>query len=186
MRKAIGSCLGLVLIGILSMGMYLLADNFGWVGTQEQKPVIPTQNAELRMDAATPIILEREYSRSHKVVISDFDNKQDVIGSSLEAIRSKYTPDNGFNISLKDGSLIIRQTIDDWTPDDKLKCRFKAYQGMVAIYVGPDSTNDSLLKVTAIRFSTLPSDIRAAIEQGQYEFENDSAINDALENLDEY
>jgi len=155
-------------------------------GHGQQKPAIQAKSTELKMDAATPVILEKEFLRSQKVVISDFEYKQDIIGNSLEQIQAKYTVANGFSITFKDGSLVIHQKIDDWTPEDKAKCRIKQYRGMVAIYAGPDANSDSLQRVTAINFSTLPVKIREAIEQGKYEFSNMEAINDALENLDEY
>lgn len=185
-KKAIGALLGVLLTAGLGLGYYFLGDLVSLVSNKEQKPAINTKTADIRMDTGTPIILEKEYSRSNKVVISDFENKQDIIGYTLDEIRSKYTSANGFNISLKDDSLVVRQIINDWSPEDKVKCRLKEYQGMVAIYRGPDAENDSLLKVTAIRFSTLPANIREAIQQGKYEFDNEEAINDALENLDEY
>ena len=185
-RKAISALMAIFLIAGLGMVYYFWGDSLRLAMNKEQKPAINTKTADIKMDAGTPIILEKEYSRSNKVVISEFENKQDVIGYTLDEIRSKYTSANGFKISFKDGSLVIRQTIDDWSPEDKAKCRLKEYQDMVAIYNGPNTQNDSLLKVTAIRFSTLPANIKEAIQQGKYEFENEAAINDALENLDEY
>lgn len=185
-RKVIGFVLGLGLIVSLGLG-FVISDALRTDGgNKQQKPAIQAQSAELRLDAETPIILEKEYLRSHKMLISDFEYKQDIIGHTLDEVRAKYTEANGFVVSLKDGSLLIHQTIDDWSPEDKAKYRLKEFRGMLAIYSGPDSQNDSLLRVTAIRFSTLPLDIREAIGQGKYEFANENAINDALENLDEY
>ena len=185
-RKVIGILMGIVIMGGLGLGYYFLGDSLKTIGFKDQKPAIQNQNALPRIDSETPIVLEKEYTRSAKVIITEFDNKQDIIGYTLDEIRSKYTSSNGFTLSLKDGTLVIHQVINDWSPDDKNKCRLKEYHEMVAIYVGPDSQNDSLQKVTAIRFSTLPANVREAIGQGKYEFANEEAINDALENLDEY
>jgi hypothetical protein len=185
-RKVIALLIGVVITFGLGLGYYLLGDPLKITGFKDQKPAIQSQNAELRIDIATPIILEKEYSRSGKVIITEFENKQDIIGYTLDEIRSQYTSANGFSLSLKDGTLVIHQVINDWTPDDKTKCRLKEYRGMVAVYVGPDSQNDNLQKVTAIRFSTLPANIQETIQQGKYEFDTEAAINDALENLDEY
>jgi len=185
-KKVIALLMGVVITAGLGLGYYSLGDPLKIIGFKDQKPAVQNQNAEPRIDSATPIILEKEYSRSAKVIITEFENKQDIIGYTLDEIRSKYTIANGFSLSLKDGTLVIHQVINDWSPDDKTKCRLKEYREMVAIYVGPDSQNDSLQKVTAIRFSTLPANIREAIQQGKYEFDTEDAINDALENLDEY
>lgn len=185
-RKLIGLVLGLGLIASLGLG-YVVSDALRTDGgNKQQKPVIQAKSAELRVNAETSIVLEKEYLRSHKVVISDFEYKQDIVGNTLDEIQGKYTSANGFSVAFRDGSLVVHQTIDDWSPEDKAKCRLKEYRGMVAIYSGPDSKNDSLQRVTAIRYSTLPINIREAIEQGKYEFNNAEAINDALENLDEY
>ena len=185
-RNVIGMLMGVVVVAGLGMGFYFLGDSLNIVGLREQKPAIQNQNAEPRIDSQTPVVLEKEYSRSAKIIITEFENKQDIIGYTLDEIRSKYTSTNGFSLILKDGTLVIHQVINDWSPDDKAKCRLKEYREMLAIYLGPDSQNDSLLKVTAIRFSTLPANVRESIQQGKYEFENEEAVNDALENLDEY
>lgn len=185
-RKVIGLLTGAVLMAGLGAGYYFMGDSLHIIGLKTQKTAIQNLNAEPRIDAATPIIYEKEYTRSAKVIITDFADKQDLIGCSLDEIRSKYTAANGFNLSLKDGALVIHQVINDWTPDDKIKCRLKEYHDMVAVFIGPDNQNDALQRVTAIRFSTLPANIREAILQGKYEFNNEDAVNDALENLDEY
>lgn len=185
-RRMMGMIIGLGLLTSLGIGIVVFDVLRDENSNKQQKPAIQAKSAELRLDAATPIILEKEYLRSHKVLISDFDYKQDIIGNSLDEIRAKYTEANGFVITFKDSSLVIHQTIDDWSPEDKAKYRLKEFRGMVAIYVGPNSEADSLQRVTAIRFSTLPLDIREAIVQGKYEFNNEEAVNDALENLDEY
>lgn len=64
--------------------------------------------------------------------------------------------------------------------------RLKEYQGRVAIYQGPDSSNDKLLRVTNLPMASLPEDIQEKIRQGSYEFTSEEALNDALENFDEY
>lgn len=185
-RKVIGIIIGVAITAGLGTGYYFRADWAPIIGSREQKPAIQNQSAQPSIDSSTPIVLEKEYSRSAKVVITDFENRQDITGHTLDEIRSRYTSANGFTINLKEGTLVIHQVVDDWSPEDKAKCRLKEYRGMVAVYTGPDSQNDSLLKVTAIRFSSLPPEIREAIGQGKYEFENEEALNDALENLDEY
>jgi len=185
-RRTMVMALGLGMIASISLGVLVFEVLRTDGGHGQQKPAIQAKSTELKMDAATPVILEKEYLRSHKVLISDFEYKQDIIGNSLEQIQVKYTAANGFSVTFKDGSLVMHQIIDDWTPEDKAKCRIKEYRGMVAIYVGPDANNDSLQRVTAISFSTLPVNIREAIAQGKYEFSNMEATNDALENLDEY
>lgn len=185
-KKFAAAVLALSIVAGLALGYYFRSGYTGMVGPQQQKPAVNTGAVEVRVDGETPVVMEKEFIRSHKVIISEFENRADIVGFTLDEIRSKYTSDNGFFVSFADGSLVIRQAIDDWTPEDKVRCRLKEYQGMVAIYVGPDSEHDSLMKVTAIRFSGLPASIKEAILLGNYEFENEAEVNDALENLDEY
>lgn len=187
-KRAMGWLMGAVLIAGLGLGLgyFFWPDSRSNIGYVQQKPVINAANAEIRIDVDTPLVLEKEYTYSQKVIISEFIDRQDIIGSTLDEIRNKYTIANGFAVTFKEGSLVIRQTINDWAPEDKAKCRLKEYQGMVAIYQGPDRDNDSLLRVTAIIITALPADISAGIQQGQYEFQNQAELNDFLENLDEY
>ena len=185
-KQVVAIVMGILVVAGLAAGYYFQGNSMGKIGPRQQKPAANTGSVEVRVDAETPIILEKEFLRSHKVIISEFENRLDIIGSTLDEIRSRYSRENGFLISFTNGSLVIRQTIDDWTPEDKLKCRLKEYQGMVAIYTGPDAEHDALMKVTAIRFASLPVSIRDAIQNGEYEFQNEAEVNDVLENLDEY
>lgn len=139
-----------------------------------------------RIDENSQIIMEKEYQRCQHIVISDFEPKEQLLGKSLDEIRRIYSPQNGFSLSLQNDTLCIRQSIDDWCPQDKGKYRLKEYQGRVAVYQGADEKNEVLQRVTAINMQALPIDIQKAIREGDYEFQNEELLNDALENLDEY
>ena len=184
-KRVVALVIGVSVLLGLATGYFLQGDPIGKIGTR-QRTNINTGSVEVKIDAETPVILEKEFLRSHKVIISEFENRLDIIGSTLDEIRARYSTENGFFINFTNGTLVIRQAIDDWTPEDKQKCRLKEYQGMVAIYIGPDAEHDILMKVTAIRFDSLPVSIKEAIRNGEYEFQNEAEVNDALENLDEY
>ena len=64
--------------------------------------------------------------------------------------------------------------------------RLKEYHGRVAIYQGPDPDNDKLLRVTNLPVDALPKEVQDKIRTGSYEFTSEEALNDALENFDEY
>ncbi|MDR1159289.1 MAG: hypothetical protein LBK69_01505 [Syntrophomonadaceae bacterium] len=151
-----------------------------------QKTSLYSDASVLRVNDDTLIIFEQVYSRCGDVVISSFEKQSELVGKSLEEIAHILTAGNGYQVSLQDHTLIIRQTVDDWCQVHKDRCRLKEYQGRVAIYKGPDAQNDTLLKVTGIALSSLPPNVQAAIAAGEYEFENEAEINDALENFDEY
>ncbi len=185
-KKVVYAFLGFSIVAGLVMGYYFRSESFQIFHPEQQKPAVNTGMAEIIVDIDTPVVLETEYLRSQKLIISEFQGRADIMGLSLEEIRRKYTNTNGYSIDFINDSLVIRQSVDDWAPEDKAKCRLKEYQGMVAIYNGPDGQHDVLMKVTAIHFSGLPANIKESILNGDYEFENEAAVNDALENLDEY
>lgn len=182
---------GIALLGILIMvflGGYFLGSHK--VLEIRQKPVLGIEDRggleEKRIDRDRQVILEKEYKRCQHVVISDFTDKEQLLGKSMEEISRIYSPQNGFTLSWQDDTLYIRQLIDDWCPLDKNKYRLKEYQGRIAVYQGADKNNDLLLRVTSISMEALPVVIQEAIKKGEYEFENEELLNDALENLDEF
>ncbi|MDR1615751.1 MAG: hypothetical protein LBR98_01840 [Syntrophomonadaceae bacterium] len=180
--------------GIIILFLILAAAGIVWgVYVNKISPPAAVQKAGLYDEASavqvgddTLIVLELFYSRCGNVVISNFENRAELTGKSLEDITKILTAGNGYQVSLEDHTLLIRQTVDDWCQVHKDLCRLKEYQGRVAIYKGPDARNDTLLKVTGIVLSALPPNVQAAIRAGEYEFENEDVINDALENFDEY
>jgi len=183
--------MGVLLISVLlvSFGLgYVMADGFRSFQTRKQaeKPVVQIKAPAITLDEKTPTVFEKEYLRSDQVVISDFDDPAGLLGLTVEQVKQKYSQENGFRVVYENGSLLIHQVINDWSPEDKLKCRLKSYKGFVAIYQGPNQENDTLLRVTAIRTETLPAHIQEAINTGKYEFVSEAELNDALENLDEY
>lgn len=186
-KQRMGFILLLILLFTFMLG-YGLANvaksNKIWTGSR--KPALNIVNIERRIQKDTPVIFEKEYQRSAKVIVSEFPYQEDIIGKTLTEIRKKYSIANGFTIYWQDTNLMIHQSLDDWSPGDKQTLRLKEYRGMVAVYQGYDEKNDGLLRVTAIRFSTLPTQIQQSIREGKYEFKDEQALNDALENMDEY
>ncbi len=186
-KQRTGFVLVLILLLTFMLG-YSLANvarsNKIWTGSR--KPAINIVNIERRIQKDTPVTFEKEYQRSAKIIISEFPYKDDIIGKTLTEIRKTYTIANGFTIYWQDATLMIHLSVDDWAPGDKQKLRLKEYRGMVAVYQGPDVKSDGLLRVTAIKFSTLPTQIQQSIREGKYEFKDEQALNDALENMDEY
>ncbi len=183
--------IGLMLIGVLitSFGIgYALAYIYRNINIarSEQKPVMRVEEKKEIITEDSPIVFEREYSRCGHVIISEFEHKQDLLGKTVQEIRKIYTTENGYRILLQDKTLVIHQIIDDWCPAEREKCRLKEYRGWVAVYKGPDTQNDNLARVTAIRLNSLPENIQRAIQAGEYEFKNEQDLNDCLENLDEY
>jgi hypothetical protein len=179
----------IVVMLVVSFGIgYSLSNIYEYISLKniQQKPVVEVKEDSDLIKEDTQIVFEKEYTRCGHLVISEFDDKKNLIGKTVKELKQQYTAENGFKITLYKEALVIHETVDDWCARDKEKCRLKDYQGMVAIYMGPDDKNDHLLRVTNIKMDSLPIDLKKMIKDGKYEFDNEQALNDALENLDEY
>lgn len=170
----------------IALGMFVYGGEPFDKLVNERKPLLEVQPVQSRVDNNTQVIYEREYQHCGHVIISDFPNAIELIGKTVDEIRMLYNEQNGYQVKIEDNTIILRQRVSDWCPQDYEKTRIKAYQGRLAVYKGPDSSHDQLLRVTTIEIGSLPDDIAAAIRNGQYEFANEAMLNDALESLDEY
>lgn len=185
-KSKLGAVLVMTLLASFALGYsisYLIQKQNWHIA---QKPTVNTVSLERRVRGDTAVVWEKEYSRSNKMQVSEFPERERILGKTLADIKKIYTADQGFKIFWEDQTLVIRQSVNDWISEDKDKLRLKVFQDRVAVYKGPDGDNDSLLKITGIRFSQLPQQIKQEIEAGKYEFTNEQSLNDALENLDEF
>lgn len=151
-----------------------------------EKPVVRQniENDSIKLDDT--VILEQEYTKCGHCIIAPFNDKEDLIGKSLSDLKQQYRIENGYQLNYDNNTLVIHQIIDDWCPVDKEKCRLKIFKERVAVYKGPNTEQDVLMRVTEIKSDLLPVNIKEAIEKGEYEFDDMERLNDALENLDEY
>lgn len=166
----------------LSLGIYYAASGFDKPGIQRKPASYAVQS---QVVSSTRIVLKTEYIRCGHVIISDYDKKE-LKGKTLDEIKALYTEQEGFKVTLANNILTIYSRVDDWCQRDKERCRLKEYQGMLAVYQGPDPDHDFLLRVTSIRMDSLPPAVQRSVRENKYEFETEEALNDALENLDEY
>jgi len=169
----------------IGMGITFLWNHYN-PGNQVQKPVINAQENTYTINKDSQVIFEQEFTRCKHIVISEYNQPEKIIGKTRSELFNVFRPSDGYQISFQDDTLTIRQKIDDWCPEDKNIYRLKEYQGRVAIYQGPDPDHDKLLRVTNLPVSALPQEIQEQIRAGSYEFTSEEALNDALENLDEY
>lgn len=153
----------------------------------EKKPVIEIQaNKSAVVTSDTRIIFEKEYLRCNHIVESEYPDQERLWGKNLEELKKQFGNPDSYSLKMESNTLIIRQKINDWCPSDKEKCRLGEYNGRVAIFKGADADHDVLLKVTEIKLDMLPPSLVEDIKQGKYEFANETELNDAMENLDEY
>jgi len=155
-------------------------------GAVEEKPVMQIKESEKIIKQDTQIIFEQRFNRCNHVVISEFTEKEKVIGKDIAQIRALYPLKNGYQVSFRDNTLTITLAVDGWCPQEEQRCRLKDYKGRIAIFQGPNAENDVLQRVTNLYTEQFPEEIKNKILQGEYEFENMEQLNDALENFDEY
>jgi hypothetical protein len=139
-----------------------------------QKPTVQTAGWERRVQGDTAVVWEKEYVRSQKMQISEFPEREEILGKTLTDVKKIYPADQGFQVSWDGKTLLIHQTIDDWMAEDKQKLRFKVFQDRVSVYQGPDSEHDTLLKVTGLFLRACGAD-PARYHEGRYEFNNESS-----------
>lgn len=152
---------------------------------KEKKPVLEISHKVKTVTPNTPIVYEREYTKCGHTVISGFEHSKDLVGKDLVSIQRKFRLDQGYLINWKADTLVIKQKIDEFCPQDKGSYRLKEYQGRVAVFRGVEE-EEVLERVTAIRMDLLPAAIQKDIRAGKYEFKDKDALNDTLENFDEY
>ncbi len=188
MRKQVNVVLAITVWAVFFGLGFLLANiyNAYTIRDTPQKPVVDIKEKREIITEDTQIIYEQKFLLCNHMVISPFKDREILEGKSLEQLKKSFTAVNGYDLKLENDTLIIYQEIDDFCPEDKKKCRLKDYQGFVAVYKGANADNDALEKVTSIRMNSLPPEIQKKIRQGEWEFSDINAINDALENLDEY
>lgn len=155
-------------------------------GAVEEKPVMQVKEPEKIVKQDTQIIFEQQFSRCSHVVISEFKEKEKVIGKTIAQVKTLYPLKNGYQVRFKENTLTINQAVEGWCPQEEDRCRLKDYKGRIAIFQGPDAENDVLQRVTNLYTDQLPEEIKNKILHGEYEFENMEQLNDALENFDEY
>ncbi|MGS0746395.1 hypothetical protein ACU70A_10705 [Syntrophomonas erecta subsp. sporosyntropha] len=187
MKKSILFITAAVLLVGFALGT-LAANLYKKIDTDRgpQKPVLGVEEKRWVVNEDTQIVYEQEYTRCGHVVISEFKDHQSLVGKSLDEIKLVYRPENGYQVYEQAGALIIHQQLDAWCPQDQEKYRLKEYNGRVAIFKGPDAEHDVLLRVTRLPMEALPEKVQNDIRCGNLVFDNEQALNDALENLDEY
>jgi hypothetical protein len=152
---------------------------------KEKKPVLEISHKEKTVTSNTPIVYEKEYTKCGHTIISGFEHSKDLFGKDLISIQRKYSLNQGYLINWKGDTLVIKHKIDGFCPQDKGSYRLKEYQGRVAVYRGVEE-EEVLERVTAIRMDLLSATIQKDIRAGKFEFRDKDALNDALENFDEY
>lgn len=146
---------------------------------------VKVQTEKLVVNPQTRIIYEKEYLKCNHVIVSGFNDKQKILGMDIEGLKKYFKAGQGCELSFSQNTLIVHQTVNDYCPQDQGQFKLKEHQGYVAVYTGAEE-NEILLRVTAIPVKLLPANIQEDIRSGKYCFQDEAALNDILENFDEY
>ena len=92
---------------------------------QDKKPALEISSKAKTVTPNTPIVYEKEYTKCGHTVMSSFENSQDLVGKELVCIQRKYSPAQGYSISWQGDTLVIKQQIDEFCPQDKGSYRLK-------------------------------------------------------------
>ncbi|MGE5371752.1 MAG: hypothetical protein ACM3QZ_07195 [Solirubrobacterales bacterium] len=135
----------------------------------------------------TPVVLEQAFTKCGHIVTNGYGHRGDLVGKNAQALTEMFPYRQGYLTWVsQDGTFVIHQRIADWCPVDKNKVHLGVYKDHVAVFKGPASVNDEVVRVTAILISALPLDLRADVSKGRMEFPSEEEANYVLENLDEY
>lgn len=127
-----------------------------------------------------------------------------IVGRSLKDLRGKYPESEGWSVDLKNEKLLVlRKTVDDFCGLHGQYRHLGVQNGRLAVYQGPLGFDRKLLRVEeskkiellprslaeelekARNFDGLPPEEKSALRR-ELEFIDETALNSALENLDEF
>ncbi|KYH32333.1 hypothetical protein [Neomoorella mulderi] len=103
-----------------------------------------------------------------------------------EELSILFPPPEGWRITREGERLVITQEVDGLCPADAPKRHLAIKDGLVAIYQGPAGSLGPLMRVTSLKFTSLPPSWREKIENGQAEFNSEQEVLEALDSLDEF
>lgn len=149
------------------------------------KMAVKVQTEKSVVNGQTRIIYEKEYMKCQHAIVTGFNDKNKILGMDIQGLKKYFLTHEGYELSFDQNTLIIHQNINDYCPEDQQQFKIKEHQGYVAVYTGAEE-NEILLRVTAIPVKLLPDNIQKDIHNGKYCFQDEAALNDTLENFDEY
>lgn len=191
---------------IMVAGIFYLALNF--FVAPLLKPGLAVFNLGLaetdRVSATTTIRQENSYLCNDVELIYQGPVSGELTGLTREDLNKKYPSGEGWTVDFRgDGLVVINHTLDDFCSRHKNYRHLGLYRNVLAVYQGPLGYDDKLLGLEERkRLEQLPSDLREKLEmaanygnlneiqrdalRSELEFPDETSLNNALENLDEY
>ncbi|MGE5379566.1 MAG: BofC C-terminal domain-containing protein [Methylocystaceae bacterium] len=189
MKSRRGKRLILLLLASFVLGL-ALARGITMIGQPDTKPVTPVETSRqqlLRVNPETPVVLEKVFFRCSHRVISEFKDKDQLVGKTLKDLSGEYAHTHGYLISVgSDNSVVVTERLDALCSECEVKRHLAVKDGILVVYKGPAGYERELLNVTNIQFARLPAQVQKDIEQGKLEFKSQDELNFGLESLEEY
>ncbi len=171
----------------------------------ERKPVAVLSTPVFfrpKVSSETLLIKYKEYICGDREKIFEETAPEGLHGMDGETLAERFSEAEGWTVDFKEsGHLILITVSDELCSVHRAYRHLGLYHGLVAVYEGPLGFNDKVLRVENIPVESLNPDFRIKLEQGMdfdrqayptaeelrkyLEFDNDKALNAALENLDE-
>lgn len=182
----------------------------GYLGVTQYLPLrkpnqfsqVAQASGEPRVTGDTVIRLERKFlcgnSETGVMAVTP-----DLIGLKLAQLVQKYPPADGWEVASElPQVLVLRKQEWDLCSIHRNYRHLGVKDGFLAIYQGPLGVDETLLQKEDIKVKDLPQELRNQLKQAEkfnelkpeakrelresLEFQNDAAVNEFLDNLDEY
>ncbi len=200
--KILGWLAGLALVGSAVLAGYLGVTAL----LPSQQPNLFETTArtmpEARVTNTTVIRLEKAFLCGN-MVSSTMTVPRELIGLQLSELTQRYLPEDGWELKA-DLPQLLKLHKKEWDVCDSHRNyrHLGSVEGVLAIYEGPLGVEGALLQKETVQLTSLPPDLQHQIEQAQkfntlapetklelrqaLEFQNDSSLNEFLDNLDEF
>lgn len=155
-----------------------------------------------RVTLETTLIKDKEYLCGDLEKISEEMAPTELLHLDRKALAERFPAAEGWAVNFSNpGFLTLTLKVDEFCPLHRQYRHIGLYQGLVAVYEGPVGFNGKMLKTENIPVESLNANYRIMLEQvmdfdkqsrtaveelrRELEFNNDEALNAALDNLDE-
>lgn len=199
-----------VLVWLAGTSLVLSAAAAGYLGVTKYLPLrkpnqfsqVAQASGEPRVTKDTVIRLEQKFLCGNTET-GTMAVTPDLIGLKLAQLAQKYSPADGWEVASElPQVLVLRKQEWDVCSIHRNYRHLGNEHGFLAIYEGPLGVDQTLLQKEDIKVKALPQELRNQLKQAEkfndlkpeakrqlresLEFQNDTAVNEFLDNLDEY
>lgn len=177
----------------------------GFVAGPLARPIFPVFGQEASGVVSPGAVLKEEncYLCGDVELVYQAPVPADMLGKDLKSLRARYPEKSGWSVEMKNGKLVVlRKNIEGFCGQHSLYRHLGIHRDRLAVYQGPLGFSHRLLRVEEKkRVEDLPAPLKEKLIRAQefdrlspeersslradLEFVDETALNSALENLDE-